>query len=51
VTRSPRCLDDPTYTGHWLVFPRAKRCSRLIITFVDWLAKELALHIDSFQLS
>jgi LysR family glycine cleavage system transcriptional activator len=43
--------DDPTYTGHWLVFPRAKRYSRSIITFVDWLAKELALGVDLFHLS
>lgn len=41
--------DDPTYTGHWLVFPRSKRYSQSIITFVDWLAKELALGADLFQ--
>ena len=41
---------DITYTGHWLVFPRAKRYSKSIIVFVDWLAKELKMNIDYAQL-
>ena len=38
--------EDVVYTGHWLVFPRAKRYSRPIITFATWLAKELGLKVD-----
>lgn len=38
--------EDVVYTGHWLVFPRAKRYSRPIITFASWLAKELGLEVD-----
>ena len=37
---------DVTYTGHWLVFPRAKRYSRPLLTFVGWIQRELALDID-----
>jgi len=40
--------DDVAYTGHWLVFPRAKRYSQSIIVFVDWLVKELGLEVDPF---
>lgn len=38
--------EDVAYTGHWLVFPRAKRYSKSISIFVNWLAKELELNID-----
>ncbi len=38
--------EDVTYTGHWLVFPRAKRYSKSIVVFVEWLAKELRMNID-----
>ena len=37
---------DVVYTGHWLVFPRAKRYSRSILMFIEWLAKELGLEVD-----
>jgi len=37
---------DVVYTGHWLVFPRAKRYSQSIVMFVGWLAKELGLEVD-----
>jgi DNA-binding transcriptional LysR family regulator len=36
--------EDVTYTGHWLVFPRAKRYSKSIVVFVEWLAKELKMN-------
>lgn len=38
--------EDVVYTGHWLVFPRAKRYSQSIVVFVNWLAKELELEVD-----
>jgi DNA-binding transcriptional LysR family regulator len=38
--------EDVTYTGHWLVFPRAKRYSKPIVAFVEWLARELKMNID-----
>ena len=38
--------EDVVYTGHWLVFPRAKRYSQSITVFVDWLAKELGLEVN-----
>jgi len=37
---------DVVYTGHWLIFPRARRYSRPIVLFADWLAKELGLTLD-----
>jgi LysR family transcriptional regulator, glycine cleavage system transcriptional activator len=37
---------DVVYTGHWLVFPRARRYSRPIVLFAGWLAKELGLALD-----
>jgi len=43
---------DVSYTGHWLVFPRAKRYSRSLALFSAWIAKELGLElrsIDEFQ--
>ena len=40
-----RC-QDVLYTGHWLVFPRARRYSRSIELFVGWLGKELGLTLD-----
>jgi DNA-binding transcriptional LysR family regulator len=42
--------EDVTYTGHWLVFPRAKRYSKSIAAFVDWLARELQISIDFARL-
>ena len=38
--------EDVTYTGHWLVFPRAKRYSRPLTRFSEWIAKELGLELD-----
>jgi LysR family transcriptional regulator, glycine cleavage system transcriptional activator len=29
------------YTGHWLVFPRAKRYSRSLMLFTTWIGNEL----------
>jgi DNA-binding transcriptional LysR family regulator len=37
---------DVTYTGHWLVYPRAKRNSRPLKLFSAWIAKELGLNLD-----
>jgi DNA-binding transcriptional LysR family regulator len=37
------CSNDVTYTGHWLVFPRAKRYSRPLSLFSGWITKELGL--------
>jgi DNA-binding transcriptional LysR family regulator len=37
---------DVVYTGHWLVFPRARRYSRPVVLFAGWLAKELDLNLD-----
>jgi LysR family glycine cleavage system transcriptional activator len=38
--------EDVVYTGHWLVFPRAKRYSQAMVTFVEWISKELGLEVD-----
>jgi LysR family transcriptional regulator, glycine cleavage system transcriptional activator len=35
--------EDVVYTGHWLVYPRGKRYVRSVLTFSDWLGKELGL--------
>ena len=40
---------DVTYTGHWLVFPRAKRYSQSLTLFSTWIAKELGLAFESPQ--
>lgn len=37
--------EDVIYTGHWLVFPRAKRYARPMVLFLDWLARELRLDL------
>jgi LysR family glycine cleavage system transcriptional activator len=37
---------DVAYTGHWLVFPRAKRYSQSLMLFTRWLSTELGLQID-----
>ncbi len=42
-----RCK-DVTYTGHWLVFPRAKRYSQPLMLFTRWIANELGLKGDAF---
>jgi hypothetical protein len=38
--------EDVVYTGHWLVFPRAKRFSQPVALFSQWMAKELCLRND-----
>lgn len=38
--------EDVVYTGHWLVFPRAKRYSQSLTLFSQWMAKELRLDTD-----
>ena len=35
--------EDVVYTGHWLVFPRAKRYGRPMQLFLAWLSRELGL--------
>lgn len=40
--------NDVVYTGHWLVFPRAKRYSRPLMLFSRWIANELGLKSDPF---
>ena len=40
------CCEDITYTGHWIVFPRAKRYARSIVMFLGWLGRELGLNLD-----
>jgi DNA-binding transcriptional LysR family regulator len=42
--------EDVVYTGHWLVFPRAKRYARSMVMFLGWLTKELGLDIDLDEL-
>jgi LysR family glycine cleavage system transcriptional activator len=41
--------EDVTYTGHWLVFPRAKRYSQSLTLFSRWIAKELGLEFETPQ--
>ena len=36
---------DVTYTAHWLVFPAARRWSRPVVVFAEWLAAELGLRM------
>lgn len=38
--------EDVVYTGHWLVFPRAKRYARSMVLFLGWLTKELGLDVN-----
>jgi LysR family transcriptional regulator, glycine cleavage system transcriptional activator len=40
------CCEDITYTGHWIVFPRAKRYARSIVMFLGWLGRERGLNLD-----
>ncbi|MBV9786432.1 MAG: LysR family transcriptional regulator [Acidisphaera sp.] len=35
--------EDITYTGHWLVFPRSDHYGRALISFAQWLFRELGL--------
>ena len=42
-----RC-QDVSYTGHFLVFPRAKGSSQALRRFLEWLGKELGLD-DGFS--
>ena len=37
---------DVVYTGHWLVFPRARRYLRGVAVLAEWLAAELGLKLD-----
>src|SRR4051794_12227726 len=45
-----RACKDVVYTGHWLVFPRAKRYSRSLMLFTTWIGNELGLETDLFAL-
>jgi DNA-binding transcriptional LysR family regulator len=38
--------EDVLYTGHWLVFPTARRYARSMVLFLDWLSRELKLDVD-----
>ncbi|WP_406855000.1 LysR substrate-binding domain-containing protein [Alsobacter sp. KACC 23698] len=38
--------EDVVYTGHWIVFPRAKRYARSMAMVLEWLARELSLDLD-----
>lgn len=38
--------EDVVYTGHWLVFPRAKRYDRPIVLFLAWLERELGIAME-----
>jgi LysR family glycine cleavage system transcriptional activator len=38
--------EDVVYTGHWLMLPRAERYARPVVRFLEWLVKELDLHVD-----
>ncbi len=38
--------EDVAYTAHWLVFPQAKRYSRSVVLFTEWLARNLNLELD-----
>lgn len=40
---------DVVYTGHWLVFPRAKRYSRPLMLFSEWIARELDLDLTNLD--
>jgi DNA-binding transcriptional LysR family regulator len=40
--------EDVLYTGHWIVFPRAKRYARSVLLFLDWLSKELDLELGVY---
>jgi LysR family transcriptional regulator, glycine cleavage system transcriptional activator len=42
--------EDVVYTGHWLVFPRAKRYARSMVLFLGWLTRELGLDIAAEEL-
>ncbi len=42
--------EDVVYTGHWLVFPRAKRYARSMVLFLGWLARELRLDLKLDEL-
>ncbi len=37
--------EDVTYTGHWLVIPRAKQYARSVTLFTEWLAGELGVNL------
>lgn len=42
--------EDVVYTGHWLVFPRARRYARSMVLFLSWLTRELGLDINLDEL-
>ena len=35
--------EDVSYTGHWLVYPRAKQHLRPLVAFRKWIAAELGV--------
>ena len=38
--------EDVSYTGHWLVFPRAKQHFRPLISFRKWIDTELGIPVE-----
>lgn len=38
--------EDIVYTGHWLVVPRGKRYARPVITFIEWISRELGIDVN-----
>jgi DNA-binding transcriptional LysR family regulator len=45
-----RLCEDVVYTGHWLVFPQAKRYARPLVLFLGWLTRELGIEFDLAEL-
>ena len=43
--------EDVVYTGHWLVFPQAKRYARSMVLFMGWLTRELGLDLSLDELN
>lgn len=41
--------EDVSYTGHWLVFPRAKQHLRPLVAFRKWIAAELGIPTEPAQ--
>ncbi|GAA0600276.1 LysR substrate-binding domain-containing protein [Craurococcus roseus] len=41
--------EDVFYTGHWLVFPRAKQHLRPLVAFRKWIAAELGIPTEPAQ--
>lgn len=38
--------EDVVYSGHWIVFPKAKRYERSMVIFLGWLSAELGLDLS-----